>query len=387
MIQHSAGVRTQHHELATKFERIRSMLLTDRFEARLQNPLSYWAVPADRRLPRALMHRTLGDLLRTSFGSLAATPGIGHKKMQSLMQLLDRALHTDELERERLDQAIQETVHNLTGAEAVPPSVHGDPTNISEVTWAKWRDVVMQHGLGDQPLGRFVDSLHDLPRVIWSTPLSTYAGLTLEQIRRLKTHGEKRVRAVVTIFGRLHDHLLEAGAGCPVGSAGLKAITPEAVDTLDAWLVEVTNRGALPTYAELRTRFVLPLVEQIRRDAGAATAELVLGRLAWEGQKLSVRRAAMKLRLTRARIYQLLEDAETVVAVRWPKGLAHMRTLMSLASKSGSDSPERTLLTLTAETLFAAEYKPEVVPPPAFLRRIDTLPVWMPTSQASFAQR
>ena len=114
------------------------------------------------------MHRPLGDLLRTSFDSLAATPGIGQKKMHSLLQLLDRALHSDALEQEKLELS--------SGAEGLAFDAP-DPSNISEVTWAKWRAIVVEHGLGDEPLGRFAGTLHDLPRVIWNTPLSSYAAL------------------------------------------------------------------------------------------------------------------------------------------------------------------------------------------------------------------
>lgn len=377
MIKHSAGARTQLFELAARFERLRDLLLTDRYEARLKHSLSYWVLPADRRLPRALLHRPLGDLLRTSFNSLAATPGIGQKKMHSLLQLLDRALQADEVGHANADE-----VSDWIGGEAASASIPGDPANISEVTWAKMRAVVVRHGLGNEPLGRFAQNLHDLPRVIWSTPLSTYAGLTLDEIRRLKTHGEKRVRAVVAIFAQLNAHL-NAGRG-------LADVTPRGVDGVEAWLADVLAHGRLPSEADLRTRFLLPLVEQIRLDAGEATANLVFGRLGWEGPKLSVRRAAMKLRLTRARIYQLLEDAETVVAVRWPKGLARMRSLMEKAVGLATESPERRLLTLAAETLFASEFRPQVVPAPAFLRRFETpapAVTWhaAPVTAASFA--
>jgi len=376
MIKHSAGARTQLFELAARFERIRDLLLTDRFEARLKHPLSYWVLPADRRLPRALLHRQLGDLLRTSFGSLSATPGIGQKKMHSLLQLLDRALHSDELDQQRASASAGNFAADWTGGEAAPATMQDDPANISEVTWAKWRAVVMQHGLGSEPLGRFAQNLHDLPRVIWNTPLSTYAALTLDEIRCLKTHGEKRVRAVVAIFSQLNARLT-------VG-LGLADITPQGVEGVETWLAEVLAHGRLPSEEELRTRFLLPLVEQIRLDAGQATADLVFGRLGWEGPKLSVRRAAMKLRLTRARIYQLLEDAETVVAVRWPKGLARMRSLMEKAAGLSMESSQRRLLTWAAETLFASEYRPQIVPPPAFLRRFEapTPAVAWPTATA-----
>jgi hypothetical protein len=351
MIKHSAGLKTQYHELAARFERIRDLLLTDRSDPRLKLPLAHWALPADRRLPRALMHRTLGDLLQTSFASLSATPGIGQKKVHSLLQLLDRALRGDEFPED-------------------------DPTNISEVTWARWCAVIMEHGIGDQPLGRFAADLHELPRVIWRATLASYAALTLDEIRRLKTHGEKRVQAITAIFGKLQATLVERGP------AGLIDVAPRSIDALDAWTTEVVAGKRPLTLDELRARLLMPLVEQIRLDAGDATAELVLGRLGWDGPKLSVRRAAMKLRLTRARIYQLLEDAETVAAVRWPQGLEQMRGLLARSAEFGQTSDEHTLMKAAAEVFFATTYRPAIMPPPAFLRRnempLPPVPGWQP---------
>jgi hypothetical protein len=362
MIKHSATARTQHYELAARFEQIRALLLTDRYEKRLQNPLAHWALPADRRLPRALMHRPLGDLLRTSFDSLAATPGIGNKKMHSLLQLLDRALRSDDLEQERLEVDAASAGDPASPNVAVPY----DPANISEVTWAKWRAVVLEAGLGHEPLGRFAVTLHDLPRVIWSTPLATYATLTLAEIRRLKTHGEKRVRRVVTIFGRLYNHVTEYGA------ASVVDLTPKGIDDVDAWSRQALACGGLPTEEELRLQFIVPVVDQIRTDAGEQTAGLILGRLGWEGPRISVRRAAMRMRLTRARIYQLLDDAATVVSVRWPRGLAQMRSLMTRFAGVSAEDPAHRLLTAAAETFFPSEFRPDVVPVPAFLRRFET---------------
>ena len=61
------------------FDTVRKILLEHEHVDRLQKPLAYWALPTDRRLPIALLGRTLGELLRTPFQELTATPGIGQK--------------------------------------------------------------------------------------------------------------------------------------------------------------------------------------------------------------------------------------------------------------------------------------------------------------------
>ena len=48
-------------------------------------------LPNDRRLPLALLNRTIDQLIHSTFDELAATPGIGRKKISSLVNLLVRA--------------------------------------------------------------------------------------------------------------------------------------------------------------------------------------------------------------------------------------------------------------------------------------------------------
>jgi hypothetical protein len=371
MIKHLASPRQQRHELTLRFEKIRNLLLTDRYAEQLSKPLDYWTLPADRRLPRALLHRTLGDLLRTPFTSLAAVPGIGQKKIQSLLKLLDRALHTEDLQHERLELVAAQASKSQVPLGPAPKSFSGDPSNISEVTWATWRATVVAHRLGREPLGCFAEALHQLPRVIWATPLEHYAGLTLADIRKLKTHGEKRVRSVVTIFGQLHSQL----DGKSDDARALVRLTPDRIEKVERWIETAASSGAEPSYEEWKRNVVEPLVEQIQSDAGPQTAAMLRGRLGLDGPALSVRKTAMRLRLTRARIYQLLEDAATVVEVRWPRGKSAFRTLLE-RFQSDSASPLGRLLRSTAETLFPAEFRPVPEQVPAFVRRFQPAATW-----------
>lgn len=70
------------------FERLKNNLLADRFRDRMTKPLGYWALPNDRRLPQALLSFPLHDVLARPFEELAATRGIGRKKLESLFVLL-----------------------------------------------------------------------------------------------------------------------------------------------------------------------------------------------------------------------------------------------------------------------------------------------------------
>jgi len=375
MIKHSASPRQMRFELAARFEKIRNLLLTDRYAPQLNHPLLDWALPADRRLPRALLHRSLGDLLRTPYDSLAAVPGIGQKKMLSLLKLLDRALHTEELQKERLEDVAPQIAPIASSAPSAPITHIGDPSNISEVTWATWRSTIIAHRLGHEPLGCFAASLHELPRVIWSVPLETYAGLTLGEIRKLKTHGEKRVRCVVTIFGQLHSQLDGKTAEDKVDVR----LTPERIERLELRMQEMISAKVIPSVEVLRKELIEPIIQQIEVDAGAQTATMLRGRLGFDGPALSVRKAAMRMRLTRARIYQLLEDSSTVVDVRWPRGKGMMRELFDRVTAENADSPESRFIRTVAETFFPNEFRPVPTTTP-FTRRYEPQREWANSS-------
>ena len=85
-----------------------------------------------------------------------------------------------------------------------------NPLGVSEVLWAEWRETVKRHNLGGEKLGHLAPSLQALPTVIWHTQLSEYIDLTLSDIRQLKTHGEKRVHAVLEVYYIVHAALAEA---------------------------------------------------------------------------------------------------------------------------------------------------------------------------------
>ena len=60
-------------------------------------------------------------------------------------------------------------------------------------------------------MGRFAPTLRHMTRVIWNTPLGAYTHLSLAEIRAMKTHGEKRVRAILEVFHSVHVMVANMG--------------------------------------------------------------------------------------------------------------------------------------------------------------------------------
>jgi hypothetical protein len=69
------------------------------------------------------------------------------------------------------------------------------------------------------------------------------------------------------------------------------------------------------------------LLEQVRNDATQQIASLAENRLGLTGPITSVRQAARSMGLTRARVYQLLNEINDIMAVRWPHGRHQMYEL------------------------------------------------------------
>ncbi len=303
-------------QVVSHFEGLRKTLLSEKYADHLEKPLAYWVQPADRRLPLALMGRTLRSLLDAPLSQLSATPGIGPKKMASLVRLLARAANTDPaaLPPEVLCAA-GDGAPSDAGCPAAGPDGF-DPANVSEVTWAKWRSSVVRHGLSNEAIGRFAPSLQNMTRVIWNTPLGAYTSSTLAEIREMRTHGEKRIRALLEVF-----HALDAiTAGMGIQPHLTVRILPRRIDQAEHWIGRVLQRPGVPDEQEIFGSFIEPLLEQIRTDATQQVALLAEHRLGVHGSPISVRQAARTMSLTRARVYQLLNEINDIMMVRWPTG-------------------------------------------------------------------
>ncbi len=309
------SVSVEELQVVSRFESLRSVLLSEAYAEHLDKPLAYWALPTDRRLPLAFLGRTLGDLLSVPFANLSATPGVGRKKMSAFVRLLARAADTD---ASQLPVIVAETPQPI-----LPPSEDHpadrqrfDPTNISEVTWAQWRRSVVDHGLSQEKLGRLAPSLKHMTRVIWNRPLSDYVNSTLAEIRAMKTHGEKRIRAILEVFHSLHSLAANLGPQEHL----IVRIVPRRINQAESWIGRSLQQPGIPSEQEICENFVVPLLEQVRVDASGQIAGLAENRLGIHGPITSVRQAARTIGLTRARVYQLLNEINDIMMVRWPTG-------------------------------------------------------------------
>ena len=211
-----------------------------------------------------------------------------------------------------------------------------DPTNISEITWAQWRASVVRHGLSSETLGHFAPSLRNMTRVIWNTPLGAYTSSTLAEILALKTHGEKRIRAVLEAFHAAHAIV----SGMGTQEHLVVRILPRQIDRAECWTGRMLQRPGVPSQEEIYENLVLPLLEQVRIDATGQVAMLAENRLGVAGPITSVRQAARSMGLTRARVYQLLNEVNDIMTVRWPMGRHQIHELREKFMQAETDEAD-----------------------------------------------
>jgi len=297
-------------EIVLGFDRRRETLLSEEFADRLDKPLGYWALPTDRQLPLVLMHRPLRELLDTPFAELYSTAGIGPKKIRTLVVLLGRACQPQP------PGAIAPPPAPLESS--VTPSSFDAAEIVSEALWEQWRATAREHALEGEPLGRFASSLRELPRVLWNTPLGAYTEITLTDLRGLRTHGVKRVAAVLEVFRGLHAMLVYV----PPQPRLVARVVPRFAAQIESWLARRIPRPTAVSTEEIRSEIIAPLLEQIRLDVGELGAEVALVRL--DSEETNVQQTAHRLRTTRSRVYETAAETAAALAVRWPEG----RTLL-----------------------------------------------------------
>jgi hypothetical protein len=189
----------------------------------------------------------------------------------------------------------------------------------------------------------------DLPRNMWQMPLDEYTGRSLADMRGMKAHGAKRIRGVVGVFAAV---VQAVGEGAPPAHLEVRIVSRLAA-RLEDWMQRTMARPQLPSLGELRRGLAEPTVEQARIDIGATVANLVHGRLGMRGAEGSVRQTADALGLTRARVYQLLDEAGEALRIRWPEGGPRLTALLERYA-SANRRPEWELMQAASE-LYSAE--------------------------------
>ncbi|MEX2188965.1 MAG: hypothetical protein WD875_19310 [Pirellulales bacterium] len=346
---------------AACFERLKDTLLAKRFHDRLSRPLAYWALPNDRRLPQALLDFPLAEVLNKEFTDLAATRGIGRKKLESLFVLLaraagDQAPGADLVELHNGRNNVPHDATTDSAALAADAMASFNPGVVSEALWQQWQSSVRMAGVTDLAVGRIVPSLERVPSVIWQAPLSRYIDRSLGEIRNMRTHGVKRIGVI------LHAYYLvnRAWQNGHSSQAVRQALVPRFIEPIERWAASCIERQETLAVDEVKSQLVEPLLAQVEIDCGELVARLSRERLGVDGKPLSVRGQSRRLNVTRARVYQIFEQCGKALEVRWPSGRDLLHSLVEAAHRHSAENPALRLLSATVELCFPRRTEDEM---------------------------
>ena len=69
------------HRLGAQYLELCETLRSPAYQRHREKRLGFWVKPSDKRLPIALLGRTIGEILKMSLGELLRFPSIGEKKL------------------------------------------------------------------------------------------------------------------------------------------------------------------------------------------------------------------------------------------------------------------------------------------------------------------
>ncbi|MGL6196980.1 MAG: hypothetical protein ACRC2T_19380, partial [Thermoguttaceae bacterium] len=302
--------------LSAQYLELRDKLLMSDYEQHLGKRLAFWANPSDKRLPIALLGRTLKEILAIPLDELMRFPSIGEKKFTALIALLVRVLNTSAEDLPQIDQHTSVVLDQINVAIPQPDGLQIDWSKISEIEWNRWQKAVIDQGLADESIGRLCQSLEDIPRVLWNKPFSTYCVVSLDELRSMKTHGEKRVHAILRLF---HD-VFEIASSLKNAPHLRVRLTLRWTDDAQNWLKNALSLHYFPSKDDVFQHLILPMLVQLRNDSVESVVQLAEARLGLNGPITSVRQLAKEMNIARARVYQILGDISEIMTVRWPDG-------------------------------------------------------------------
>ncbi len=118
-------------------------------------------------------------------------------------------------------------------------------------------------------------------------------------------------------------------------------IVPRLIDGVETWVGQTLQTPGIPDAEQILHDLIRPLLDQVRVDAAQQITRLAENRLGINGPISSVRQAARTMGLTRARVYQLLNEINDIMSVRWPMGRHQVYELRDKFQQeiATSDSP------------------------------------------------
>ncbi len=327
-----------------RFARCRDVLIARNDAGVLDTPLTCFMDRDDTHLPRRLIQQRVRDVLELDCYELQQTPYFGERKLERLLCILEKIAGRFE----SFPQSVQSSL--VTRESTAVTRIVADLSvgEITEASWRKWCQVLNEAGLGDQPLGRFVSTLAELPRGLWNVELREYTSLSLDALSEMPGYGPARLSLICTTIRQLANAL----SGFTLSPYLRPRVSSRFLHDAASWIEKILRHRTIPTADELRCNFLTPLFEQLDADLGAELTELVRRRLGIDNPPETLEAIALDRGLTRERIRQLTVKAAAVISVRWPEGKHVLDDFYELLLSSDSAGDQLRIISSALDELF-----------------------------------
>ncbi|MEI7686913.1 MAG: hypothetical protein WCL32_17980, partial [Planctomycetota bacterium] len=287
-------------------------------------------------------------MLALTFDEMANTRGVGTRRIEKLVDVLERACKQLLATSDHVPDRSQPAPLNGTPAVAEPTT----PENLTEPVWQGWCHTIRSLRLEGEALGRFASSLADLQQVLWSVPLQQYTDKPLQEIRSMPGHGPARVGQVLDVFYRIAQTIAGCPADAPLAVCLLSPLVREAL----LWTESMLRTGSVPDVQSIRDGFLVPLFALLEVDLGPETVGMVRRRLGLDGPAETLDQIANDFGLTRERVRQLTAKAAEVTKIRWPEGRFILDNVYAILQSSPGAEEQLNLMHSVLDTFFALEF-------------------------------
>lgn len=348
---------------ASRYEDARRVFSESKDHWLAGEPLERWSRPSDLHLPSSLIVLPLRDLLEKPYHVLLQTKGVGEAKLEKLVVLVERALKdfvcNDEsmvFENGNCAHLVAKPTATCTPTTAFPNEADISPSRLTPAVWQETCLYLKRHSLEGYPLGRFAETLDDIPRSLWSVPLSEFVNNSLNELSKLKGYGERRITKVLDVLLNTAKLI----SGFPAQTHLGIMVFPARIGRVSSWINRMLHEDRLTDYATLCKHFVLPILRQLECDLGSPQAAMIERRLGVGVEAGTLQDIAENFGLTRERIRQVSLRAQEVMEIRWPQGKHLLGDLLEKFRSSGELVRQAGLIQRTLDLLFDVKTGDEV---------------------------
>ncbi|MSR80087.1 MAG: hypothetical protein EXS11_05105 [Gemmataceae bacterium] len=301
--------------LEENFSRIQNILIDHGNHPVLDSDIYSLQNAMDKHISQRLRYLTIREVLKIPYKELLSLKGVGFVRIKRLVDLIDRVCRTITHPNETVTPvppvldffSIEQINKKRLNREEVPnPERH----------WDRCGRLIREHGLSQEPLGKFVEKLMDISSTLWAKEVGFFTSLPREEVRFQSGIGDVKAGQIFGIIDRVVQALV------PIPQNEFLIVIPitENIREVLNWVTRVLRLNTLPPIASIRTSFLLPLLNQIELDLGPEKALLVRQRIGLDEAPQTLEQLGNSTGVTRERIRQLLALVEEVFQIRWPEG-------------------------------------------------------------------